>query len=238
MFWYFHCSVLFSAACNFIKVWKLLGTSNARLTNSSTIRHLGDLQLFKGDVLVTAMDDDCIYAATTDGVLHMWKISEALKNLSVTSLYTGTGVQAHEGRVISLVLHNDVVITAGHDGHIRVWCKLTLQMKAEAVAAHKGTKLHALTSTSTFLFSGGADKFVRVWDPETLAPVGEPVQAHATGVRSLASKLTSSSSILSSVQTTSPLEKNGSQLHSFDSIVWLVSGDAQGDVILWRFMTR
>jgi len=31
-------------------------------------------------------------------------------------------------------------------------------MKAEAVAAHKGAKLHALASTSTFLFSGGADK--------------------------------------------------------------------------------
>lgn len=81
----------------------------------------------------------------------------------------------------------------------------------------------------------GALQFVRVWDAETLAPVGEPVQAHATGVRSLAAKLTSSSSILSSV---SPLEENGSQLHSLDSTVWLVSGDAQGDVILWRFVTR
>ena len=31
-------------------------------------------------------------------------------------------------------------------------------MKAEAVAAHEGSKLHSLASTSAFLFSGGADK--------------------------------------------------------------------------------
>ena len=45
--------VLCSAACNFIKVWELPGTSEA---NSSTIRHLGDLQLFKGtDRLATQL---------------------------------------------------------------------------------------------------------------------------------------------------------------------------------------
>jgi hypothetical protein len=33
-----------------------------------------------------------------------------------------------------------------------------MQMKAEAVAAHGSSKVHALASTSTFLFSGGADK--------------------------------------------------------------------------------
>ncbi|KAG0621130.1 hypothetical protein M758_4G271600 [Ceratodon purpureus] len=220
--------LMISAACNFIKVWELPVTSDAMTTKSSTIKHLGDLELFKGDVLVSAMDDDCVYAATADGMLHVWTISQAIKNLSVSSTHRRGSVQAHKGRIISLVLHHGVVITAGHDGHIRVWCKSTLQMKAEAVAAHEGSKLHSLASTSAFLFSGGADKFVRVWDPATLTPIGHPVQAHAKGVRSLAATTSASMSLF----------ETECQLHSLNSTVWVVSGDAHGEIILWRFIRK
>ena len=72
-------------------------------------------------------------------------------------------------------------------------------------------------------------QFVRIWDPVTLAPIGHPVQAHAKGVRSLAAATSSS---------ISPFEGTESQLHSLDSIFWLASGDAHGEVVLWRFVRR
>lgn len=74
----------------------------------------------------------------------------------------------------------------------------------------------------------GALQFVRVWDPATLTPIGHPVQAHAKGVRSLAA--TTSASM-------SPFETE-CQLHSLNSTVWVVSGDAHGEIILWRFIRK
>nr|XP_024373457.1 myosin heavy chain kinase A-like isoform X1 [Physcomitrium patens]PNR54901.1 hypothetical protein PHYPA_005794 [Physcomitrium patens] len=216
--------IIISAACNFIKVWELPDFSDATVTNTSSVEHLGDLQLFKGDVLAVAMDDDCIYAATVDGTLHMWIISSTVRKLTMRSINKGISVQAHEGRINSVLVHNGVVISAGHDGCIRVWCKLTLEMKAEVKAAHEGSLVHALTATSNFLFSGGADQLVRIWDPESLASIGEPARLHAAGVRSLSAA--TSSSMPSSTET------------MVNSTIWLVSGDAQGEVVLWRLLSK
>lgn len=69
------------------------------------------------------------------------------------------------------------------------------------------------------MFDSVGLQFVRVWDPETLAPAGEPVEVHASGVRSLAATASSS-----------PLEK--------EATIWLVSGDAQGNVALFCFVPR
>lgn len=154
----------------------------------------------------------------------MWIISSTVRKLTMRSINKGISVQAHEGRINSVLVHNGVVISAGHDGCIRVWCKLTLEMKAEVKAAHEGSLVHALTATSNFLFSGGADQLVRIWDPESLASIGEPARLHAAGVRSLSAA--TSSSMPSSTET------------MVNSTIWLVSGDAQGEVVLWRLLSK
>lgn len=71
----------------------------------------------------------------------------------------GEVLDAHNGRISSLIVHGNTLYSAGFDGWVRGWNADTLAPTAAVPAAHGGEKVHAMALGSDgLLYTGGDDK--------------------------------------------------------------------------------
>ncbi|MEU9546431.1 AAA family ATPase [Streptomyces mirabilis] len=117
--------------------------------------------------LVQAQDEDgtdLAIAADERGTVRFWSL--------VTEEELGSGIR-HPSRVNALAhitaRGTAQVVTAGEDGHIRMWNARTHELTAQSVTPHDGP-VYALTCVTgpqgTRILSGGSDGTIRSWDPE------------------------------------------------------------------------
>ncbi|CAD7702188.1 unnamed protein product [Ostreobium quekettii] len=112
---------------------------------------------------------------------------------------------AHQGRVSSMALHKDMLYTVGFDGHLKVWDASSMDLLVDISGAHEGKRIRCVTmGPDGTLYTGGDDKMVRRWTPGSMRQK-PPLYGHNGSVRVL-----------------SPGGRTA-----------LVSGDAEGHLLLW-----
>lgn len=109
--------MLFSCACNFIKAWRVGADGGGA-------RHLGDLKIFRGDILALACAGDALFAGVADGSIHAWHIPGGGQPEETPGRWEAVCAResAHNGRVTSVQSGGPAfLVTAGLDGMVRVW---------------------------------------------------------------------------------------------------------------------
>ena len=104
--------LLFSCACNFIKVWVVKGEEE--------IKHRGDLKIFRGDILALACSHGTLFAGVADGSIHCWQVG-MISNSPQMKWKTQQLQGAHDGRVTALATAGPWLFSAGQDGMVKVW---------------------------------------------------------------------------------------------------------------------
>lgn len=162
---------LLSCDCNNLKLWD---------PSWSTPRLVDNAKLFTGDILGIAVGDKSVYACVTDGSIHSWHVERKGKLTPATSLR-----DAHEGRIMAIILHKSHLFSAGSDGHLKMWNAATLECVADVSNAHAG-KIHcAALGADGLLYTGGDDGLIKRWSPKDLSPVGLPLVCHQHPIRVL-----------------------------------------------------
>lgn len=80
-------------------------------------------------------------------------------------------LQGHTSLVGQLQMRDDILVTGGSDGSVRVWSLATYQA-IHRLAAHDNS-VTSLQFDNTRIVSGGSDGRVKVWDLKTGVPVRE-----------------------------------------------------------------
>ncbi|KAK9815652.1 hypothetical protein WJX72_007443 [[Myrmecia] bisecta] len=120
----------------------------------------------------------------------------------------GARDKAHKDRVTAVLFHNNFLYSVSYDGSVKMWDASTLELVMQVANAHDGEKIQcAAIGPDGFLYTGGDDKLVRRWRLGMLTPpTSSALFCHHYSVRALAA---------------GPYET-------------LVSGDAGGEVALWK----
>ncbi|KAF9940715.1 hypothetical protein BGZ65_006280 [Modicella reniformis] len=150
-----------------IKLWKL--------HKGRPIEHLRTLK--------AGVDASTLTLALHDGFLFCGSQGGNIKIFDLETFQLIRSLIAHDDDVLSLVVRGSQVYSASADGVVKQWNRGFEPL--QAWRDHKGSVL-SLTSTHSYLISGGSDKLIKLWpivkgsiQPEVVDSTAEDVMLYA-----------------------------------------------------------